>query len=70
MAGTYKMVELVGTSPASFTEAARTAVEEAARTIRHIDWFEVKEQRGRVADGKIAEYQVKLNIGFKIERPA
>jgi flavin-binding protein dodecin len=68
MAGTYKLVELVGTSPAGFAEAAKAAVEEASRTLRHIDWFEVVEERGRVQDGKIAEYQVKIKVGFKIER--
>jgi flavin-binding protein dodecin len=70
MPGTYKLVDLVGTSPAGFAEAAKAAVEEAAKTIRHIDWFEVVEQRGRVQNGKIAEFQVTLKIGFKIEREA
>ena len=70
MAGTYKLVELVGTSPVGYAEATKAAVEEAARTIRHMDWFEVIEQRGRVQDGKVAEFQVTLKIGFKIERGA
>jgi flavin-binding protein dodecin len=68
MSGTYKLVDLVGTSPVSFAEATKSAVEEAARTIRHIDWFQVVEQRGRVKDGKVQEFQVTLKIGFKIER--
>ena len=70
MAGTYKLVELVGTSPVSFAEATKAAVEEASKTIRHIDWFEVVESRGKVKDGKVAEFQVTLKIGFKIERSA
>jgi flavin-binding protein dodecin len=68
MAGTYKLVELVGTSPVSFAEAARGAIEEAAKTIRHMDWFEVVEQRGRIENGKVKEFQVTLKVGFKIER--
>ncbi len=68
MAGTYKITELVGTSPTSFAEAVRAAVAEAAKTVRHIDWFEVVEQRGRVADGKVSEFQVTIKIGFKLER--
>jgi flavin-binding protein dodecin len=68
MAGTYKLVELVGTSPTSFAEAVRGAVEEASRTVRHMDWFEVVSQRGRIVDGKVQEFQVTLKIGFKIER--
>ncbi|MBI5443032.1 MAG: dodecin domain-containing protein [Deltaproteobacteria bacterium] len=68
MAGTYKKVEIVGTSPVSFAEAVRSAVEEAGKTIRHMDWFEVVEQRGRIHDGKVAEFQVTIRIGFKLER--
>ena len=70
MAGTYKLVELVGTSSVSFAEAVKAAVEEAAKTLRHIDWFEVVDQRGRVKDGKVLEFQVTIKIGFKIERTA
>jgi flavin-binding protein dodecin len=68
MAGTYKMIEIVGTSPTSFAEAVRAAVHDAAKTVRHIDWFEVVEQRGAVKDGKVREFQVKVKMGFKIER--
>jgi dodecin len=68
MPGTYKMTELVGTSPVSFAEAVKNGVEEAGKTIRHIDWFEVVSERGRVADGKVQEFQVTLKIGFKLER--
>jgi flavin-binding protein dodecin len=68
MSGTYKITELVGTSPASFAEATKAAIAEAAKTIRHMDWFEIAEERGRIKDGKIEEFQVRLRIGFKIER--
>jgi len=51
MPGTYKTIELVGTSPVSFAEAVKAAVEEVAYTMRHMDWFEVVEQRGRIAQG-------------------
>ncbi len=68
MAGTYKMTELVGTSKTSFADAVKNAVAEAARTVRHMDWFEVVEQRVRIVNGAVEEFQVKLKIGFKIER--
>lgn len=68
MPGIYKKVEIVGTSPISFAEAAKTAVEEAGKSIRHMDWFEVVEQRGRIHDGKVVEFQVTVRIGFKLER--
>jgi flavin-binding protein dodecin len=67
MSGVYKKVEIVGTSPVSFAEATRAAIEEAAKTIRHMSWFEVAEQRGAIKDGKVLEFQVTLRIGFKVE---
>ena len=68
MSGTYKVIELVGTSPVSFAEAVKSAVAEASKTIRHMDWFEVVNERGSITDGKVAEFQVTLKVGFKIER--
>jgi len=67
MSGTYKKIELVGTSPVSFAEAVKAAVAEASKSIRHMNWFEVVEQRGFIKDGKVAEFQVTLRVGFKIE---
>jgi hypothetical protein len=63
----YKLVEIVGTSTAGTDDAIRNAVETAAKTIRRIDWFEVLETRGHVADGKIDHYQVTLKVGFRVE---
>jgi flavin-binding protein dodecin len=68
MPGTYKMLEIVGTSPTSFADATRAAVEEASKTVRHMDWFDVVKESGRIADGKVVEFQVTLKIGFKLER--
>jgi flavin-binding protein dodecin len=63
----YKMVELVGSSTSGTDDAVRNAVERAGKTIRHLDWFEVTETRGHVEDGKIAHWQVKVKIGFRLE---
>lgn len=63
----YKMVELVGTSTSGTDDAIRRAIETAAKTLRHIDWFEVVETRGHVADGKVDHYQVTLRVGFRFE---
>jgi flavin-binding protein dodecin len=65
--GTYKIIELVGTSPTSFAEAVKAAVAEASKTVRHMDWFEVVQERGRIQDGQVKEFQVTVKIGFKIE---
>jgi len=67
MSGTYKKIDLVGTSPVSFAEAVKAAIAEASKTIRHMNWFEVVEQRGAIKDGKVSEFQVTVSVGFKIE---
>jgi hypothetical protein len=64
---TYKVITLAGTSPQSFAKAAEVAVTEAAKTLRGLAWFHVKEMRGRIREGKIAEYQVLVEMGFKLE---
>jgi flavin-binding protein dodecin len=68
MPGTYKIVELVGTSPVSFAEAVKAGVAEASKTIHHMDWFEVVEERGRIVNGAVQEFQVTMKVGFKVER--
>ncbi len=62
----YRKTELVGTSTVGFDDAVRRAVARAQKTLRNVQWFEVKEQRGRIDDGSI-EYQVTLEIGFVLE---
>ena len=52
----------------SFAEAVKSGIEEAARTVHHMNWFEVTELRGALKDGKVAEFQVTMKVGFKIER--
>lgn len=63
----YKVVELVGSSTTSSDDAIRNAIETAAKTLRRIDWFEVVETRGHVADGKVGHFQVTLKVGFRLE---
>jgi hypothetical protein len=64
---TYKLVEIVGTSKKSFADAVSSGVERASETLRNIDWFEVTELRGRVDKGKVAEFQAKIKVGFRLE---
>ena len=63
----YRKTELVGSSKTSLSDAIETAVARAARTLRHLEWFEVNEIRGHVRDGKVAHYQVTLKVGFLLE---
>jgi flavin-binding protein dodecin len=59
--------EMVGTSPNSWSDAARQAVATAARTVRNIKTVEVVKSSAVVEDGEIVEYRVDLKIGFEYE---
>ena len=63
----YKMLELTGSSPTSIEDAVSSAIAKASQTVRNIQWFEVTETRGHVADGKVAHWQVSLKVGFTLE---
>ena len=67
MGDTYKMITLVGTSEESYEDAVKGAIKSADATVRNLNWFEVKELRGRLQDGEVAEFQAKVEIGFKVE---
>jgi dodecin len=64
---TYRVTEIVGTSPENVDAAIRNAVKRAGETLRHLDWFEVTEVRGQIVDGEVAHYQVGLKVGFRLE---
>jgi hypothetical protein len=65
----YKLVEIVGTSGTSVSDAIRGAVERASATLDDLQWFEVKEIRGRVKNGEVDEYQVKVDVSFLLHAP-
>ena len=69
MAGTFKLITLVGVSSTSYEEAIQTAIRDASSTVRNLAWFEVKELRGRIQGDRATEFQVKLDVGFKVEGP-
>src|SRR5687767_700620 len=60
----YKIIELTGSSTTSIEDAVNTAVNRAAKTIRHMRWFEVTETRGEIRDGKVNHWQVTVKVGF------
>ena len=66
-AHSYKIVELVGSSETSIEDAITGAVSRASETLRALEWFEVVETRGHIADGKVAHLQVTLKVGFKLD---
>lgn len=68
MAGSvYKFIDLVGTSATSWEDAAKTAVETAAKTLREVRIAEIKELDLKVDAGKVALYRAKVRLSFKYE---
>jgi flavin-binding protein dodecin len=63
----YSISEVVGSSPDGVDAAVRNAVTQASKTLRHLDWFELTDIRGQLADGAIAHWQVTVKLGFRIE---
>ena len=63
----YKKIELVGSSPTSIEDAVANAIARAKKTIRNMRWFEVTETRGHIEDGKLAHWQVTVNVGFTLD---
>ena len=63
----YSVSEIVGTSPDGVEAAVNNAVAQANRTLRNLDWFEVTEIRGQIADGEVAHFQVGMKVGFRLE---
>lgn len=63
----YKVVEVVGTSTESIDAAIRAGVSRAGETVRNLRWFEVTQVRGHLEDGKVAQFQATLKIGFTLD---
>lgn len=64
---TYKKVEVVGSSKKGVDDAIRNAIEETAKSVDLLEWFEVVETRGHIVDGKVDHFQVVVKLGFRIE---
>jgi dodecin len=63
----YRVTEVIGTSPDSFADAAKNAIETAAGTVRDLRIAEVVRQDVAIKDGQIENYRVRLAISFKYE---
>ncbi len=64
---TYRVIEVVGTSPDGVSAAIRNGLSRVAETTRNVNWFEVESVRGVVDNGAISHYQVTMKVGFRIE---
>ena len=63
----YKVIELVGSSPDSWEEAAKTAINTAAASVRDLRVAEVTELDLQIEDGGIIAYRAKVKVSFKHE---
>lgn len=59
-----KVIEVVGTSETSIDDAIKGAVAKASETLDNLQWFQVVETRGNIADQKVERFQVVLKIAF------
>ncbi|MGI5404384.1 dodecin [Streptomyces sp. CA-135486] len=64
---TYRVTEIVGTSPDGIDQAIRNGISRANQTLRGLDWFEMTEVRGQIVDGHIEHWQVGIKVGFRLE---
>jgi flavin-binding protein dodecin len=63
----YKTIELTGSSQKGADDAIRIAIEKASQTVHNLRWFKVNEVRGHIESGKIAYWQVTLDVGFTLD---
>jgi flavin-binding protein dodecin len=64
---TYRITEIVGSSPDGLDGAIRNGIARASKTLRNLDWFEVTEIRGAMNDGEIGWFQVTMKVGFRLD---
>ena len=64
----YKQIKLTGSSPESIEAAVANAINTAAGTVKNMRWFEVLETRGHIENGKIAHWQVTVEVGFTLDK--
>jgi hypothetical protein len=64
----YKIIDIVGTSEKSFADAAKNAVDEAAKTLKNIRRAEVKKLDVKVEDDNVVLYRSEMRLSFEVER--
>ncbi len=67
MESTYKIIELIGTSPTSWEEAAKSAVETAGKSLKDLRIAQIVEFDMKVEDGKVLAYRAKVKVSFKYQ---
>ena len=64
---TYRVTEIVGSSPDSLQQAIRNGAARAGQTLHNLEWFQVSEIRRQIEDGAVAHFQVGLKVGFRLD---
>ena len=65
--GVYRVTDIIGTSPVSWEEAAKSAVETAAKSLRDLRVAEVCKLDMKIEDGKVVAYRARISLSFKYE---
>lgn len=68
MDSVYKVIEIIGSSPKSWEDAAKNAIDTASKTLQDIRVAEIKEFDVKLEDGKIVSYRTKLHVSFKYQQ--
>jgi len=63
----YKHIELTGSSKVGLEDAIQNAIARASKTLHNLQWFQVTDTRGSIANGKVSFWQVTLKVGFTLD---
>jgi hypothetical protein len=63
----YKIIELVGTSPTSWEDAAKNAIETAGKSLKDLRIAEITQLDMKIENGKVTAYRAKVNLSFKYQ---
>ena len=63
----FKHIRVTGVSDDSYQEAIEAAIDKAGDSVHNLSWFEVKELRGAIVDGKPSAWQATVELGFKVD---
>ena len=63
----FKHIKVTGTSNTSIEEAVENALARTGKTVKNMSWFQLLETRGAIKEGSVGQWQVSIEVGFRIE---
>lgn len=63
----YKIIQVTGSSASGSDDAVRLAIERAGKSVHNLRWFRVTDTRGSIENGRIAHWQVTVELGFTLD---